>query len=181
MRNYEYIIAGFPVIALDFKEKQFDYAALEEQVRELCSEKDCKLIDWFDFGSTDEKLTSHFYYSIASSRSRFLKEYFAFDKKLREAKVSYLETGKCDELFAEAFAEKNLIEREKKIDMLKWQKICDIVLWDLFNIDVILAFLAKARIVERWSRLDQHTGEEMFKSLVQEVRGTFKGIKETTI
>lgn len=42
--------------------------------------------------------------------------------------------------------------------------------------DVILGFLAKAMIVERWNSLDRKKGAELFRRYVDEVRGTFKGI-----
>ena len=42
--------------------------------------------------------------------------------------------------------------------------------------DVILAFLAKGKLIDRWNKLDRKTGEEMFRKLVDEVRGTFNGI-----
>jgi len=181
MSNYPYIIAGLPNLALDFKSNQFDYASLVAQIRSFCSKEDCRLIDWLEFGMSDDNVNSHFYRAVSKSGSRFLAEFFAFDKELRTAKVEFLETGKCGKSFEKAFTEKNLIDREKLIDQLKWQKTGEIVLFEVLSMDIILAFLAKARIVERWCRLDQQTGEEMFKNLVQEVRGTFKGIKEITI
>ena len=42
--------------------------------------------------------------------------------------------------------------------------------------NAILAFLVKAHIVHRWARLDRQAGEAMFRQLLGEVRGTFKGI-----
>ena len=42
--------------------------------------------------------------------------------------------------------------------------------------EAILAFVAKLKIVDRWLTLDEEQGKEMFKRLVDEVRGTFKGV-----
>ena len=47
---------------------------------------------------------------------------------------------------------------------------------DYFNANALLSYLVKLHIVERWYSLDREKGETMFKSLVNEVRGTFKGI-----
>ena len=44
---------------------------------------------------------------------------------------------------------------------------------DFFNIDVILAFLAKGYLVDRWLKLDADKGKHLFRKLVDEVRGTF--------
>ena len=35
----------------------------------------------------------------------------------------------------------------------------------------------KMMIIRRWLILDEATGREMFKKLVDEVRGTFKGVE----
>ena len=43
---------------------------------------------------------------------------------------------------------------------------------DYFNMNAILAFLVKAKTVQRWAELDAAKGQEMFKKLVQEIRGT---------
>jgi len=75
-----------------------------------------------------------------------------------------------------AFAVSNLIEREKSIDSLLWDKALNITSRELFTIDVILSFIVRAKIVCRWNSLDQKKGEELFSRLVSEVRGTFKGV-----
>lgn len=167
MRNYEYIIASLPDLVLDFKAREFDYPSLVEDVKSLCSEKDCGLIDILSDGPADG----------GRCPGRFLTEYFKFDREFREAKVAFLEGHPYDNSFAPVFSEKNLIEREKKIDALYWQKISETVTFDVFTFDLILSILAKAKIVARWSALDQASGETLFRELVQEVRGTFKGVK----
>lgn len=178
MRNYQYITASLPDVVLDYKSGGFDYSNLESQIKELCSEKDSRLIDWLSEGHNPDVLSDHFYNAVEKTGSRFLTEYFRFDKRMREAKVAFLEGKPYAPEFDKAFKESNLIEREKKLDSMLWEKADEIVTFDVFTFDMILSFLAKAKIVERWSRLDQKLGEEFFKNLVQEVRGTFKGINE---
>jgi len=183
MNNYQYIIASLPDILLDFENHQLDYDATVSAIREHCSKKDRRLIDWLEFGSDSRNLTPHFYKVISDKKgSRFLKEYFLFDRTVRLAKVAYLENTPFEGEFEEyetlvkAFKTENLIDREKKLDMVMWEKAGELVLFDLFNIDVILAFLVRAKIVKRWDSLDPKTGTELFRRLVDEVRGTFKGI-----
>ena len=85
--------------------------------------------------------------------------------------------------FAEAvaleavFSQKDILSRERGIDDLMWEKISSLTLFNYFDINVILAFITKLNIVARWFRLDEQTGREMFKKLVDEVRGTFKGVE----
>jgi hypothetical protein len=71
----------------------------------------------------------------------------------------------------------DILSRERGIDDLMWEKIDALTLFNYFDIDVILAFITKLNIVARWFKLDELTGREMFKRLVDEVRGTFKGVE----
>ena len=74
------------------------------------------------------------------------------------------------------FAVKNILEREKQWDRLYWQKADELTQFNLFDIDVVLAFLVKAHTVARWNALDPAHGAELFSQLVNEVRGTFSGV-----
>ena len=75
------------------------------------------------------------------------------------------------------FHTSDILEKERKLDEFKWGKINEFTSFDFFDIDVILAFLAKGKLVERWNKLDRETGKALFKKLVDEVRGTFKGVE----
>ena len=71
----------------------------------------------------------------------------------------------------------DILSRERGLDDLMWAKIDNLTLFNYFDIDVILGFIAKLNIVARWFKLDEQTGREMFKKLVDEIRGTFKGVE----
>ncbi|MBO4571682.1 MAG: DUF2764 family protein [Bacteroidales bacterium] len=184
MANYQYIIAGLPDFQPDFEARDFDYDEVVNFIRSQCSEKDCGYIDWLEAGAEEKNIGHLFYSSVTSSPCKFLRHWFAFDRRVREAKVAYLDGGKpsvddvpeAGDLMA-IFSTPNIMEREKQLDAYYWKKADDLVLYDLFDIDVILAFIAKARIVRRWNRLDPATGAEFFKQLVQDVRGTFNGVE----
>ena len=72
---------------------------------------------------------------------------------------------------------KNPVEREQKIDRLRWNKATELCTFHYFDINVILAFLLKAFLVSRWARLDKETGSRLFRELVAEVKGTYKADK----
>jgi hypothetical protein len=72
----------------------------------------------------------------------------------------------------------DIIERERRLDMLKWDMADEITTFDYFNINKVLAFLVKAGIVYRWSKLDSKIGAEMFKKLVADIRKTYELPKE---
>ena len=71
----------------------------------------------------------------------------------------------------------DILVRERAIDDLMWDKISEITVFNYFDINAILAFIAKLHIVARWYKLDEASGREMFRKLVNEVRGTFKGVE----
>ncbi|MDY0199658.1 MAG: DUF2764 family protein [Bacteroidales bacterium] len=72
----------------------------------------------------------------------------------------------------------DIIERERRLDMLKWDMADEITTFDYFNINKILAFLVKATIVYRWSKLDSAIGAKMFEKLVADIRKTYELPKE---
>ena len=57
-----------------------------------------------------------------------------------------------------------------------WKKAEELTEHDYFNVNVLLCYLVKLHIIERWYVLDHEKGAALFKSLVDEVRGTFGGI-----
>ena len=194
MDNYVYIVASLPDLTAGFENTNFDYAATKESIMELLSEKDRKLVELFEEGFNEETLGAEFYKKVAESKNRFIREYFDFDGRLRNMKVAYLAKRldkKGDAYLVDMpeadFEEYNqikdilenadFVQREQKMDELKWEKASDIARMDYFNMNTILAFLAKAKTVQRWVELDPVMGQEMFEKLVKEVRGTFEGVK----
>ena len=189
MDNYVYIVAGLPELTSGFESTGFDYAAVKESIMELLSEKDQQLVELMEEGFDEQTLGPDFYAKAAESKNRFIREYFDFDGRLRNMKVQYLakRLGKDGKAFLvelpeadfdegkqieEILADADFVKREQKMDELKWEKASDIARMDYFNMNAILAFLVKAKTVQRWAELDTAKGEEMFKKLVQEIRGT---------
>ena len=189
MDNYVYIVAGLPELTSGFETTGFDYAALKESVMELLSEKDQQLVELMEEGFDEQTLGADFYAKAAESKNRFIREYFDFDGRLRNMKVQYLakRLGKDGKAFLvdmpeadfdegkqieEILADADFVKREQKMDELKWEKASDIARMDYFNMNAILAFLVKAKTVQRWAELDTAKGEEMFRKLVKEIRGT---------
>ena len=189
MDNYVYIVAGLPELTSGFESTGFDYAAVKESILELLSEKDQQLVELMEEGFDENSLGADFYAKTAESKNRFIREYFDFDGRLRNMKVNYLakrlnkqgdnylvELPEADfeeeKQISEILADADFVQREQKMDELKWEKASDIARMDYFNMNAILAFLVKAKTVQRWAELDAAKGQEMFKKLVQEIRGT---------
>ena len=189
MDNYVYIVAGLPELVVSYDGSNFDYPALKESIVELLSEQDQELVALLEEGFDENTLGAEFYDKAAKSKNEFIRAYFDFDAHLRNMKVSYLakRLGKNGEEYQielpEAYFEEekqiqailenaDFVAREQQMDELKWEKASDIARLDYFNMNTILAFLVKAKTVQRWAELDLKKGKEMFEKLVQEIRGT---------
>lgn len=72
----------------------------------------------------------------------------------------------------------DIVERERRLDLLKWDMVDELTTFDYFNIHKILAFLVKAGIVYRWSKLDNRIGAQMLDKLVSDIRHTYELPKE---
>lgn len=206
MNNYVYIIAGLPDFTPDWRQGQDSLDEYLNNARELLSEKDNKVLDLIVEGFDKEKIGLEFYKEALSHRLGFIREFFTFDLNVRNQKVRYLnqalgraaekdiltlrdpeaeETGLEPEEpeFKESAKLQTILEghdilaRERGIDDLYWDKIDEITLFDYLNFDKILGMVVKMMIIRRWLILDEEAGREMFKKLVDEVRGTFKGVE----
>jgi hypothetical protein len=62
--------------------------------------------------------------------------------------------------------ESDLLLRERKIDLLKWEWLEETTLYKTFDIENVLVYFLKLEMLERWTTLDKETGEQSFRSLV---------------
>ena len=76
-----------------------------------------------------------------------------------------------------ALTQSDLLSREKDLDDIAWEKIGTLETFHYFDLTAVLAYVAKLNIVNRWLALDEEKGRELFQKLVQEVKGTYKGVK----
>ena len=206
MNNYVYIIAGLPDFTPDWRQGDKSLEDYLHQVKELLSEKDQETLKLIEDGFNKEKIGLEFYKEALASRSTFIQEFFQFDLNVRNAKVRYLNQAlgrdpQKDVLsLADPDAEeqgieveepefkeaarlqailegKDILARERGIDDLYWDKIDEITLFDYLNFSKVLGLIVKMMIIRRWLLLDEEAGRAMFKRLVDEVRGTFKGVE----
>lgn len=66
--------------------------------------------------------------------------------------------------------ESNIVERERKIDLFKWKWLDENTFFHYFSVEVILSFLFKLEMTQRWLTLDKVTGEQMFRKIIQDLK-----------
>lgn len=79
------------------------------------------------------------------------------------------ELAYVDGVIAAVSEEANLLEKEHKIDLIRWNEALELATFDYFNIDAVLSYLVRINLVARWTRLDAARGRELFARLLQEL------------
>ena len=208
MNNYVYIIAGLPDFTPDWRQGEKSLDEYLGQMRELLSEKDNSTLDFIESGFDKEKIGLEFYKEALASGNRFIRDFFRFDFNVRNAKVRYLNQALSrdpqkdilsladpedeergieheEAEFKEAarlqaiLEGKDILARERGIDDLYWEKIDELTLFNYLDFEKILGMTVKMMIIRRWLILDEEAGRAMFKRLVDDIRGTFKGVEYT--
>lgn len=192
MNNYEYIIASLPVLTKDAGSLTgLDSEELIEEIRGQLDRQDRCCLDFLMESYDGAKLTKEFYTKALSHRSPFIRDYFSYDLGLRNTKVLYLdkklgrepmqdcislsEEGDAPEAVPEVDAVlqgTDILARERGLDDLVWNRIEELNQMKVFDLDVILGFVVKLKIVDRWLKLDPESGKALFKKLVEEIRTT---------
>ena len=128
------------------------------------------MTDWFDFNLTVNNvlvaLTARKYKMDVASQivgdtsvCETLRTSNARDFGL-SASIDYWEqlvkAGETDEL----------VEREKRIDQLRWNWLEEHSVFQYFTIERIIVFFQQLSIIERWMPLDKDRGNQMFRSII---------------
>lgn len=198
MNNYTYIVSSLPVIIREkTTAEDLHVESVIEEIRSQLSASDRAALDLVLDGFDPDCLCEDFYRKAANSPVRFVREYFSFDLRLRNAKARFLNSSfgrpaaqdtivldvdNCDDFEERQEVDsilggKDILARERSLDDLCWQKVEDITTFNYFDLDAILGFIVKMKIVDRWFKLDEQTGREYFRTLVSQVRSTFKGVE----
>ena len=76
-----------------------------------------------------------------------------------------------EQLVAAVADERNMVEKERKIDNIRWAELSELTTFDYFDLNAVIAYLVKVNMVARWAALDAKVGREMFNRLVAELDG----------
>lgn len=68
--------------------------------------------------------------------------------------------------------EKDIARRERLIDLVKWNWMDEWTFVRVFDLDNVLCYFLRLQILERWTKLDEKTGEETFRKIVYDLKGS---------
>ncbi len=199
MDNYAYIIASLPALQVeDSKTWNLSARELIDEIRDQLSAHDMAVLDLLLEGCDPEKLDADFYTKALQHGNRFIREWFRFDLDLRNTVVSYLNDslgrpdeedmvlleGRETEEFFELEDAKpvlngaDILKRERGLDDLRWQKIDELTMLDSLDLELLLGYVLKLKIIDRWLQLDPESGRALFRKLVEDIRSTYDNKKQ---
>ncbi|MCD8317732.1 MAG: DUF2764 domain-containing protein [Paraprevotella sp.] len=62
------------------------------------------------------------------------------------------------------------VEKERKLDLLKWEWLENHTFFCYFSIERLFAFLVQLDIIERWTSIDKERGGKVFRDLVEHLK-----------
>ncbi len=74
-----------------------------------------------------------------------------------------------------------IANREKSIDLLRWSVLDEMNLFNYFSIEVVISYMIKIMMIERWLKLDPKTGEELFRKLLGDLQSGYDFPNEFSI
>jgi len=66
--------------------------------------------------------------------------------------------------------DENLVEREKKLDALRWNWLEEHTFFNYFTVEKVLAFVLKTELLHRWKLLSFEKGETVFRELLNSLK-----------
>lgn len=153
---------------------RFEKSLLEAYYRACAASKSRFLRQWSEFDRTLKNIAAAV---TARNVGRDLGEVlvgegFVAEQLRRSSAADFGLRGELpyiDTVLAAVNDEQNLVEKEHKIDLIRWNESQELSVYDYFNIDAILAYLVRINIVARWSLLDKERGRRMFDRLLTEL------------
>ena len=104
--------------------------------------------------------------------------------KLGKSHAADFGLGKDDLLFdslIRIYEQNNILFRERGYDILRWKWIDNQNFFNYFNIDRVLGYYCKLRILHRWVKADPNYGKEVFHDILNALENSFSFPEEFNI
>ena len=152
----------------------FERAIFEAYYRDLVASKCSFLKEW---GAFDRNLRNIAAAIAAREAGRAVADVTVGDGEIveqlkRSTAADFGLRGELpyvDSVISAVSDEKNIVEKERKIDAIRWAEADQLTAFDFFNINFILSYLVKVNIVARWTLLSPEVGREMLNRLIKEL------------
>lgn len=182
---FEEFISAYKNEAPLFENKPWDLQFSELYFNYLSQSTNLFAKDWFDF-----ELNLNNLQTALQCRSNELpvEGQLVGKSEMNEklAKSSTRDFGLSDEILEldkilKASEETDLLQREKKIDLIRWELLDEQEFFHYFTIERIFSFLMKLSLAERWIGLDKETGQDLFDQLLKSLESSYEFPKEFSL
>ena len=68
----------------------------------------------------------------------------------------------------------NLLDREHRIDALKWNWLVERTFFNTFTIESVLSFWLRCELMHRWDNLSMEEGAEIFRQMINDLKKDVK-------
>jgi len=172
--NYYYFAASLPMISFDSKasfsvEEYLDLCGQFLGEEDLASVKSILLEDIKDIKISSSVVKKH----VAFEKSFKNEKANSRARRVRRNPVDYMQEDSfrdynLEEVFSQVSKRDNLLEAEKELDKIRWQFLDDIVFGHYFDMDYLLVYGLKLKILERYKEIALSRGSEIYKELKEE-------------
>lgn len=155
---------------------RFEKSLFEAYYQECAASGNSFLERWSQFDCTLRNILAA---TVARAEQRPVDEAVvgsgdAVDQMRRSSAADFGLKGEydyADAVVAAVSDERNILDKERKIDNIRWAQADELSTFSYFDIDAVLAYLVKVNMVARWSLLDAARGREMFDRLLADLDG----------
>ena len=109
----------------------------------------------------EDRLAALYYAYAMKCKNKFVSAWFSFNLVINNVLVA-LTARK----FKVDVAPEELVEREKKIDLLRWNWMEEATFFNYFTVERLFVFLLQLEMIERWISLDKEKGSQLFRSII---------------
>jgi hypothetical protein len=116
--------------------------------------------DRYSAAEWEMQLTKGYFIDAMHAGNVFLRQWMEFEENLKNLLLTSEPSPDLAGAAAKLLEEENLIQRERKIDQLRWKKAEEMTCLQYFTVERVLCFVIQLMIIERWAKLrqQQHTG-----------------------
>ena len=140
------------------------------------------LREWFEFDLDLKNIIAGF--NVRKFKLKGDKYYIGDNSVVQAVRKSTLkdfglgiEFGHMDKL-VNIHENDNLLERERATDIMRWEFLDENNTFNYFTIEVLLAYIIKLQMVQRWLDMDYETGKEMFRKLLDQLEQSYEFPRE---
>jgi len=159
--------------------KSKNYASLEKQLfnmhyNYLINSENLFIRKWFSFDLNIKNILAHVVSELLETNpgDEMIGDQAAIDEILFYRSKNFDLNHRIPNYkkFLQLINQKDILEKEKQIDKFKWDYLDEITLFNYFTLEVILSYIIKLKIIQRWEEMDAEKGMSQLNTFINELQ-----------